>query len=64
MTFQGEVILKQDGRQYGATYTVAHGMLHVKTHTETRSVKLEGRDPAALARNVLGEIVESQAAKS
>ena len=60
MASTGEVTLERDGRLYGATYHVTHGMLHLKTHTETRSVELREREPAALAREVLGEILEAQ----
>ncbi len=55
-----EVTLERDGRSYGATYQVEHGTLHRKTHTETRSVDLRDRNPAALAREVLREIVDAQ----
>jgi hypothetical protein len=35
-------------------------MLTVKTHTESRTLELRDRDPAALARDVLGDIVNTQ----
>ena len=63
MTGTGEVTLERNGRQYGATYTVSSGMLHLKTHTETRSLELKGNDPEAVARTALMEIVDSQPAK-
>jgi hypothetical protein len=55
-----EVTIERGGKQYGATYTVRDGMLHVKTHTETRSVELGDGNPQSLARNVLAEIVDAQ----
>lgn len=62
MAESGEVTLERDGRQYGATYQVAGGMLHVKTHTETRTLELSERDPSELAREVLADIVDAQGA--
>jgi hypothetical protein len=59
----GEVIIERDGKQYGATYTLSNGMLHVKTHTETRSLDLGDEDPATLARRALTEIVDAQPRK-
>jgi hypothetical protein len=55
-----EVTIERDGKQFGATYAVHNGMLHLKTHTETRSVDLGGQDAANVARRVLTEIVEAQ----
>ena len=60
MTNKGEVTIERAGKQYGATYTVERGMLQIKTHTETRSLELEGRDPETLVRRVLSEIVNAQ----
>jgi hypothetical protein len=58
-TTSGEVTLEYYGHQYGATFTVTHGMLQVKTHTETRSLELRDRDPSTLAREVLEDIVNA-----
>jgi hypothetical protein len=55
-----EITVERNGRQYGATYTVSDGMLHLKTHTETRSVEVGEQDPETLARGALIEIVDSQ----
>ena len=60
MRNSGEVTIEQEGKQYGATYAVSHGMLQLKTHTETRSVELGNEDPVAVARRTLLEIVSSQ----
>ena len=46
-------------RAYAATYTVEGDMVHVKTHTETRSVALSGKSPEDVARRELKEIVEA-----
>ena len=56
----GEVTISRAGRQFGATYTVNHGMLEIKTHTETRSIELGDEQPAELATRVLTEIVDAQ----
>jgi hypothetical protein len=56
----GEVTIERGGKQYGATYTLTNGMLHVKTHTETRSTELGKQEPEALARRILTEIVDAQ----
>lgn len=56
----GEVTIESGGKQYGATFTVTKGMLHVKTHTETRSIELGKQEPEVLARRVLTEIVDAQ----
>jgi hypothetical protein len=56
----GEVTIERGGKQYGATYAVTDGMLHVKTHTETRSIELGKEEPEALTRRVLTEIVDAQ----
>jgi hypothetical protein len=58
----GEVVIKRGERQYGATYTVSGGMLHLKTHTETRALELADGDPDELARAALTEIVDGQSA--
>jgi hypothetical protein len=58
----GEVIVERGNKQYGATYTVRSGMLHLKTHTETRSIELGDNDPDAVARATLTEIVDAQVA--
>jgi hypothetical protein len=55
----GEVTFERDGRTYAATYTVDGDMVHVKTHTETRSVALNGRKPEDIARRELEQIVEA-----
>lgn len=60
MANQGEVTLERNGKQYGATFTVSGPMLHVKTHTETRAVELNGEDPETVTRRVLNEIVDAQ----
>jgi hypothetical protein len=60
MTNTREVTIKSDGKQYGATYFVANGMLHINTHTESRSVEIGQQEPEALARSVLTEIVNAQ----
>jgi hypothetical protein len=60
MTNTAEVTVQREGKQYGATYFVAHGMLHINTHTESRSVELGGQEPEALACLVLTEIIDAQ----
>jgi hypothetical protein len=56
----GEVTVERGGKTYGATYTVEHGMVQVRTHTETRSVELgRGDVPEAVARRVLDEIIDA-----
>jgi hypothetical protein len=55
-----EVTLESGGKRYGATYTISQGMLHLKTHTETRSLELKGQDPQAVALRALTEIVNAQ----
>ena len=60
MADTGEVTVERNGRQYGATYSVSNGMLHLKTHTETRSIELIDHNPETLARDTLTEIVNSQ----
>ena len=55
----GEVTVERGGKTYGATYTVEHGMVQVRTHTETRSVALGSEVPEAVARRVLDEIIEA-----
>jgi hypothetical protein len=60
METAGEVTLEHEGRRYGATYVVRRGSVHVKTHTETRTVEQGGQDPQVIARNVLKEIVTAQ----
>jgi hypothetical protein len=59
----GSVTVNQGGRTYAATYTLEHGMVHVKTHTETRSVELGGGTPEQVARDVLSEIVNASRAQ-
>ena len=59
MSTSGKVTVERDGRTYGATYTVEGDMVHVKTHTETRSVALGGRKPEEIARRELEHIVEA-----
>jgi len=55
----GEVTVERDGKTYGATYEVKGSMVIVKTHTETRSVQLDGSPPEVLARRVLNEIIDA-----
>ena len=59
MSTSGKVTIERDGRTYGATYTVDGEMVHVQTHTETRSVALSGRSPEEIARRELKKIVEA-----
>ena len=60
MENSGEVTIERDGKTYAATYSVEHGMVHVTTHTETRSVELGNSTPEEIARSVLDEIVGAQ----
>jgi hypothetical protein len=60
MSNSGEVIITRGGKQFGATYTVSDGMLKFKTHTESRTIALDGGDPDTLARSTLVEIVDAQ----
>ncbi|HVF64224.1 MAG TPA: hypothetical protein VNE58_09545 [Casimicrobiaceae bacterium] len=55
----GEVTMERDGKTYGATYEVEHGMVVVKTHTETRSIELGDQSPEMVARRALSEIVNA-----
>jgi hypothetical protein len=64
MKDSGEVIIQLRGKQYGATYTISGGMLHLKTHTETRALELGDGDPDALAKAALTEIVDGQGAST
>ena len=59
MSTSGKVTVERDGKTYGATYSVEGDMVHVKTHTETRSVALGGKRPEEVARQQLEEIVEA-----
>ena len=59
MSDSGQVTVKRDGRTYAATYKVEHGMVHIQTHTETRSVELGDSKPEAIARSVLNEIINA-----
>jgi hypothetical protein len=59
MSTSGKVTIERDGRTYAATYTVDGDMVHVKTHTETRSIALGGKSPEDIARRELEEIVEA-----
>jgi hypothetical protein len=52
----GKVTVEREGRTYAATITVEQGMVHIQTHTETRSVELADSTPEAVARSVLNEI--------
>ena len=45
MSTSGKVTVERDGKTYAATYTVEGDMVHVRTHTETRSVALSGKSP-------------------
>jgi hypothetical protein len=60
MTDVNEITIRRQGRQYGATYFVADGMLHISTHTESRSIELGQQKPEVLARLMLTEIVNAQ----
>jgi hypothetical protein len=59
MSTSGKVIIEREGKTYAATYAVEGDMVHVKTHTETRSVALSGRDAEDIARGELQQIVEA-----
>ena len=59
MATTGTVTWKHKGKTYAATYTLEHGMVHVKTHTETRSVELGDSEPEQVARDALKEIVNA-----
>jgi hypothetical protein len=59
MKSSGEVTIKRGGKTYGATYVVEHGMVTVKTHTETRSIELGSDLPEEVARRTLNEIIDS-----
>jgi len=59
MKTSGEVTVQRDGHIYGATWSVEHGMVIVKTHTETRSVELGNDKPEVVARRALTEIVDA-----
>ena len=59
MSATGKVTIERDGRTYAATYSVEGDMVHVTTHTETRSVALGGRRPEDVARHELEEIVDA-----
>ena len=59
MSTSGKVTVERDGKTYAATYTVEGDMVHVKTHTETRSISLSGKKPEDVARRELEEIVEA-----
>lgn len=59
MSKSGKVTVERDGRTYAATFTVEGDMVHVRTHTETRSVALGGSTPEDIARRQLEEIVEA-----
>jgi hypothetical protein len=63
MKRSGEVTVERGGKTYGATYTVEHGMVQVRTHTETRSVELGKDTPEIVARRVLDEIIEANRPK-
>jgi hypothetical protein len=63
MASQGEVTIERNGKIYAATYAAEHGMVNVKTHTETRSVELGNRTPEEIARSVLTEIIDAQSSK-
>lgn len=59
MKMTGEVTVERGGKTYAATYEVESDMVHVKTHTETRSVERSGSTPEAVARRVLNEIIDA-----
>jgi hypothetical protein len=55
----GEVTIERNGKTFAATYETEGDMVHVKTHTETRSVECRGIAPEVVARRVLDEIVDA-----
>jgi len=55
----GEVFIDKEGKTYHATFEVEHGMLTVRTHTETRTAQLGNSAPDALATQLLSEIVNA-----
>ena len=59
MSTSGKVTVERDGRTYAATYTVEGDMVHVKTHTEMRSVALSGKSHDDIARRVFKEVGEA-----
>ena len=59
MKTTGQVTVQRDGKTYAATYSVEHGMVIVKTHTETRSIELGSSAPEAVARRTLDEIIDA-----
>jgi hypothetical protein len=59
MKSSGEVTVQRGGHTYGATWSVEHGMVIVKTHTETRQVELGSDKAEAVARRALTEIVDA-----
>ncbi|HEX9275401.1 MAG TPA: hypothetical protein VGA51_03250 [Casimicrobiaceae bacterium] len=59
MATTGQVTVERDGITHAATYTVEGDMVHVKTHTETRSVALGGNTPEEVARRELNEIIDA-----
>jgi len=63
MATTGTVTVKHGGKTYAATYTLEHGMVHVRTHTETRSVELADNSAERIARDVLVEIVNASRAE-
>ena len=59
MKNRGTVTVERNGRTYGASFEVEHGMVQVKTHTETRSVELGNSTPEDVSRRVLNEIIDA-----
>ena len=59
MKSSGEVTIERGGETYGATYVLEHGMVTVKTHTETRSIELGSNTPEEVARRALTEILDA-----
>ena len=59
MAKTGKVTVERDGKTYAATYEVEGDMVHVKTHTETRSVECGGSTPDEVARRALTEIIDA-----
>ena len=59
MKTNGTVTIERAGRTYAASFTVERGMVHVETHTETRSVELGDSTPEEISRRVLDEIIDA-----
>jgi hypothetical protein len=59
MKTSGRVTVEREGRTYAASFTVERGMVHVETHTETRTVELGNSTPEKISRQVLNEIIDA-----